>query len=211
MQIFSKKHLFYKFTERYNYCELVPHCIRDFYRILWDSVSHNNNYNNSVSSLETEEDFISADEALNNRRGRTERRAPTLKGFLIGCIRCQRRNQRRANCNAHFPTDWYDTRLFLMALALLFLSIADAAMTLTLLNNGAVEVNPFMNFLLSQSTQAFLYTKLILTSICILVLVAHYHSKLFKTVKVHMLLTFALSIYSTLVIYELFLYFNFSI
>ena len=94
-----------------------------------------------------------------------------------------------------------------MALAILFLSVADAAMTMTLLNNGAVEVNPFMNYLLNHSIHAFVYTKLLLTSICILVLVAHYHSKLFNKVRVDFLLTFTLIVYSSLVLYEIFLYF----
>ena len=143
-----------------------------------------------------------------DRRGKLDRRDPTFKGFLIGCIKCQRREQRRYDCGSHYPTDWYDAKLFLMALALLILSITDAAMTMTLLNNGAVEVNPFMNFLLKQSTHTFVYTKLILTSVCILVLVAHYHSKLFNAFRVDRLLTFALVIYSTLVIYEIYLLMN---
>lgn len=142
------------------------------------------------------------------RRDRFERRSPTLRGFIIGCLKCQRRSQRRDGCKAHFPSDWYDAKLFLMALCLLFLSITDAAMTMTLLNNGAVEVNPFMNFLLNQSIHAFVYTKITLTSVCILVLVAHYHSKLFNTISVDILLRFSLLIYSTLVIYEVVLYFK---
>ena len=163
-----------------------------------------------MSSLENKGSVAIEDLAQSERRMNIDRRYPTLKGFLIGCIRCQRRHQRRADCNAHFPTDWYDTKLFIMALALLLLSITDAAMTMTLLNNGAVEVNPFMNFLLSQSTHTFVYTKLALTSICIIILVAHYHSKLFNRFRVDILLTFALSVYSTLVIYELILYFIFN-
>jgi len=162
-----------------------------------------------VSSLENEENILSETKLQSDRRGNADRRDPTLRGFIIGCIKCQRRQQRRADCNAHFPTDWYEAKLLLMALALLLLSITDAAMTMTLLNNGAVEINPFMNFLLNKSIHTFVYTKLALTSVCIIVLVAHYHSKLFNTIRVELLLTFALSVYSALVLYELFLYFNY--
>ena len=162
-----------------------------------------------MSSLENKNNIILDSKIQSERRGQYERREPSLKGFLIGCIKCQRREQRRSDCTAHYPTDWYDAKLFLMALALLFLSITDAAMTMTLINNGAVEVNPFMNFLLNQSTHTFVYTKLALTSACIIVLVAHYHSKLFNTFRVDIILTFALTVYSALVIYEMFLYFTF--
>lgn len=160
-----------------------------------------------MSTFESEQKIISSSDSDLDRRDQNERRNPTLKGFILGCVKCQRRDQRRADCTSHYRTDWYDTKLFLMALGILFLSVADAAMTMTLLNNGAVEVNPFMNYLLNHSIHAFVYTKLALTSVCILVLVAHYHSKLFNTIRVDILLTFALTVYSTLVIYELFLYF----
>lgn len=161
-----------------------------------------------VSTAKNQSDLAIDSKTPADRRSTLERRSPTLKGFLIGCIKCRRRSRRRADCKAHFPADWYDTKLFVMALSLLLLSITDAAMTMTLLNNGAVEINPFMNFLLNQSTNTFIYTKLALTAICILVLVAYYHSKLFNSVSVDMLLTFSLTIYSALVIYELFLYFS---
>ncbi|MDW3095360.1 MAG: DUF5658 family protein [Gammaproteobacteria bacterium] len=160
-----------------------------------------------MSTFESEQKIISSSSSDLDRREENERRNPTLKGFILGCFKCQRRDQRRANCNAHYRTDWYDTKLFIMALGILFLSVADAAMTMTLLNNGAVEINPFMNYLLKQSIHAFVYTKLALTSVCIFVLVAHYHSKLFNTIRVDILLTFALMVYSILVIYELILYF----
>ena len=160
-----------------------------------------------MSTVESEQEIISNKQSDLDRRDKNERRDPTFKGFLLGCVKCQRRDQRRSNCLAHYKTDWYDTKLFIMALTILLLSVADAAMTMTLLNNGAVEVNPFMNYLLNHSIHAFVYTKLMLTSICILVLVAHYHSKLFNKLRVDFLLTFTLMVYSSLVLYEIFLYF----
>ena len=160
-----------------------------------------------MSTVESEQQVISDKQLELERRENNERRSPTFKGFLLGCVKCQRRDQRRSDCTAHYQTDWYDTKLLIMALAILLLSVADAAMTMTLLNNGAVEVNPFMNYLLSHSIHAFIYTKLVLTSVCVFVLVAHYHSKLFNTLRVDILLTFSLMVYSTLVLYEIFLFF----
>ena len=162
-----------------------------------------------MSTFKSEQEITADQSSEFNRRESLERRNPTLRGFIIGCFKCQRREQRRSDSFTHYETDWYDTKLFIMALVLLFLSVADAAMTMVLLNNGAVEVNPFMNYLLGHSIHAFIYTKLALTSICILVLVAHYHSRLFKTVKVDILLSFALTVYTLLVTYEIFLYFKY--
>ena len=162
-----------------------------------------------MSSLDSKEEVAIDAQLITERRDRTERRDPTLKGFIIGCFKTQRRQQRRADCFIHYETDWYDTKLFVMALALLILSATDAAMTMTLLNNGAVELNPLMDFLLRQSIHAFVYTKLALTSVCILVLVAHYHSKIFRSIRVDILLKFSLVVYTTLVGYEYFLYFTY--
>lgn len=157
-----------------------------------------------MSTIDSEQEIISTKQS--ERREKQDRRSPTFIGFILGCIKTQRREQRRSDSIVHYETDWYDTKLFIMALAILFLSVTDAAMTMTLLNNGAVEVNPFMNYLLNHSIHAFVYTKLALTSICILVLVAHYHSKLFNKLRVDILLKFALIVYSILVIYEIFLF-----
>ncbi len=160
-----------------------------------------------MSTLESKEDLVLDAQLAIERRDRSDRRNPTFKGFLLGCIKCRRRNQRRADCFAHYETDWYDTKLLVMALTLLLLSATDAAMTMILLKNGAVEVNPFMNFLLSYRTKVFVYTKLAMTSICIIVLIAHYHSRIFNSLRVDILLMFALFVYMGLVTYEFFLYF----
>lgn len=160
-----------------------------------------------MNTVESKQVIISDNRSELERREKNERRNPTFKGFILGCARTQRREQRRSDCFTHYHTDWYETKLLVMALAILLLSVADAAMTMTLLNNGAVEVNPLMNYLLNHSIHAFVYTKLALTSMCILVLITHYHTKLFNTLRVDMFLNFALIVYSTLVLYEIFLYF----
>ena len=162
-----------------------------------------------MSILESKEDVVLDAQLAIERRDRSDRRNPTFKGFVKGCFKARRRQQRRADCFAHYETDWYDTKLLVMALTLLLLSATDAAMTMTLLENGAVEVNPFMNFLLSHSSQAFIYTKLAMTCVCIIVLFAHYHSRIFNTLRVDILLMFALFVYMGLVTYEFYLYFTY--
>lgn len=162
-----------------------------------------------MSTLESKEDVVLDAQLAIERRDRSDRRNPTFKGFVIGCLKARRRQQRRFGSIVHYETDWYDTKLLVMALTLLLLSATDAAMTMTLLNNGAVEINPFMNFLLSHSSQAFIYTKLAMTAVCIVVLVAHYHSRIFNSLRVDILLMFALFVYMGLVTYEFYLYFTY--
>ncbi len=158
-----------------------------------------------MSTLESREDLTSDAQLALERRAVSDRRNPTFKGFLIGCIKCRRRGPRRADYLYH-QTDWYDVKLLVMGLALLLLSIIDAAMTMHLLNNGAVEINPIMDYLLRQGANTFIITKIAMTSVCVVILVAHYHSRVFNWLRVDVMLMFALFIYTGLVTYEFYIY-----
>lgn len=158
-----------------------------------------------MSTLESQEDLTSDAQLAIERRNSRDRRNPSFKGFLIGCIKCRRRGPRRADYLYH-QTDWYDVKLLVMALSLLLLSTIDAAMTMHLLNNGAVEINPLMDYLLRQGAHVFIITKIVMTSVCVVVLVAHYHSRIFNWLRVDIMLLFALFIYTGLVTYEFFIY-----
>lgn len=156
-----------------------------------------------MSSFQSREDMVSDAQLAIERRNRQDRRKPTLKGFIIGCFKCRRRQARRAEGVMHYHTDWYDTKILVMALALMMLSIVDAAMTMHLINNhGAIEVNPFMDYLLQQGSNVFVYTKLGLTAACVFILAAHYYSKVLSWLRVDLILIFALFIYMGLVTYE---------
>ena len=156
-----------------------------------------------MSTLESQEDMMSDAQLALERRNARDRRNPTFKGFLIGCIKCRRRGPRRAESYLYFQTDWYDVKLLVMALGLLLLSCIDAALTMYLLDRGATEANPLMNYLLTKGIHTFVYTKVAMTAICIIVLVMHYHSRIFNWLRVDVLLLFALFIYSGVVTYEL--------
>ncbi|MEM8843565.1 MAG: DUF5658 family protein [Pseudomonadota bacterium] len=162
-----------------------------------------------MSSFQSREDMVSDAQLAIERRNRQDRRQPSLKGFIIGCFKCRRRQPRRAEGYLHYHTDWYDTKILVMALALVILSIMDAAMTMHLINHhGAVEINPFMNYLLQQGSHVFIYTKLVLTCICVFILAAHYYSRVLSWLRVDIVLIFALFIYMGLVTYEFALLFN---
>ena len=62
-----------------------------------------------------------------------------------------------------FFVDWYRPALFLTILAILFLCVIDALLTLFLLNHGAYETNPIMAYMLKVGPYAFVITKYTMT------------------------------------------------
>ena len=160
---------------------------------------------NKLKSYEQTEDAKDAQLAL-ERRDRSDRRRPSLKGFVYGLFRARRRGPRRAENYLSHHTDWYDVKLLVLSLSLLLLSCLDAAMTMKLLSFGAVELNPIMDELLKQGTKYFVGIKIAVTALCILVLVAHNRFKIFNTIRVDIILIAAVFIYLGLVTYEFYLY-----
>jgi len=62
-----------------------------------------------------------------------------------------------------FLVDQYGPLLFLTIVAILFLCVIDAFLTLFLLNHGAYEINPIMAYLLSLGPYVFFISKYALT------------------------------------------------
>ena len=158
-----------------------------------------------MKSYEQTEDAKDAQLAI-ERRDRSDRRTPSLKGFLYGLFRARRRGPRRAENYLSHYSDWYDVKLLVLSLSLLLLSCLDAAMTMKLLSLGAVELNPIMDELLRQGTKYFVGIKIAVTALCVVVLVAHNRFRLFNFIRVDIILLTAVFIYLGLVTYEFYLY-----
>ena len=159
-----------------------------------------------MKSYEQTEDTISDAQLAIERRDRLDRRKPSLRGFFYGLFLARRRGPRRAENYLYHHSDWYDVKLLVLSLSLLLLSCLDAAMTMNLLSRGAVELNPIMNELLKKGAEYFIWIKVIVTALCIIVLVAHNRFKLFNFVRVDVLLISAVFIYLGLVTYEFYLF-----
>lgn len=158
-----------------------------------------------MKSYEQSEDAVSDAQLALERRDRSDRRRPSLKGFICGLFLARRRGPRRAE-SLYQSSDWYDVKLLVLSLSLLLLSCVDAAMTMKLLSFGAVELNPIMNELLNQGSRYFIWIKITVTALCVIVLVAHNHIKLFNLVRVDVVLIAAVFIYLGLVTYEFYLF-----
>jgi hypothetical protein len=72
--------------------------------------------------------------------------------------------------------DRYSPRLFTAMMGILVLSLLDAGLTLFLVQHGAAEINPVMNYFLRQGPVAFMIAKYLLTSMAVVIFVLLAHS-----------------------------------
>jgi hypothetical protein len=141
-----------------------------------------------------------------NRRLPTDRRKFTLQTLVRGVTNAQRRQLRRVNDqNQGGYVDRHEPRLLLSTLGILLLSLTDAVLTLTLLQHGAVELNSFMAVLIETDVQLFVAGKMAITAVCLIFLLIHAKFRIFRVVRISMLLYAFLSIYALLIAYELIL------
>lgn len=137
------------------------------------------------------------------RRNGRERRKRSLIAYWRGALSPRRRAGRRAVDHFYPLIDWHPARVFALVLAILGLCVADGVLTVILIANGAVEVNPVMALFVPHSLGWFAAVKLTLTTLGVMVLVACSRMRLFRTIPGETLLYLILACYSLLVVYEL--------
>ena len=102
--------------------------------------------------------------------------------------------------------DWHHPQWLAVAIVTLLLCTADALLTLTLLENGAVEANPFMQPLVGGSPLTFALVKMGLTSGGIVMLILLARVRIMRgRIPVSLLLYTVLLGYAALVGYEFWL------
>ncbi len=67
-------------------------------------------------------------------------------------------------------TDWFHPQWLALTIGILLLCVLDAILTLTLISNGATEVNPLMEPLVKGSGHSFAYWKIGLTAMGVMLL-----------------------------------------
>jgi hypothetical protein len=137
---------------------------------------------------------------VERRRG-PDRRRLTLRTFLRGGITPRRRAGRRAD-EQHLPIDWHGPYLLFLSVMILLLSVADAFLTITLIMGGATEANPVMAFILYSHPEYFALLKMGLTGSGVLVLVAVARTRLFRVMRVGVVLQGVFVAYVALIAYE---------
>jgi hypothetical protein len=138
---------------------------------------------------------------ITERRTSDDRRRTTLRTFLQSGFTPRRRGGRRAG-EHHLPVDWHEPYLLFLALTILLLNVGDAFLTITLLMEGAHEANPVLAFVLEEHPKLFAVTKMGLTGVGVLVLVAIARARVFNVMRVGTLMHVVLVGYAALIFYE---------
>jgi hypothetical protein len=139
-----------------------------------------------------------------NRRDRTDRRLRIWWSILYGSFNPRRRTPPRRLDESRFHSlDWYSAHLLAAAVSILLLSVADAFLTLLLLQGGAREVNPLMAALVYRNVAMFAALKMGMTSVCIILMVILARYRFMRVLQVGWVLYAILIAYASLIGYEL--------
>jgi hypothetical protein len=140
-----------------------------------------------------------------NRRQRTDRRRSTFRALLHGSLNPRRLGSRRDGDQGLTGTDWHHPQWLAVAMLTLIMCVADAFLTLMLIQRGAYEANPLMRPLVHGSSLVFVVIKFGLTAGGTTVLILLARARLFRNIPVALILYGVLLIYALLIGYELWL------
>jgi membrane glycosyltransferase len=156
----------------------------------------------STLGTDTEQSKLADD----RRQIKNDRRKHHIRALRESFVRRRRKGPRRDTEDTHnYYVDVHEPVLFILAIAILVLCVADAFFTMTILSMGGVEVNPFMRALIERDILLFFSVKFILTAIFLIFTVIHKRFKIFGTVSGYHILYGVFIMYVTLIVYELYL------
>jgi hypothetical protein len=139
-----------------------------------------------------------------DRRDRNDRRLRVWWSILYGSFNPRRRTPPRRLDESRFHSlDWYSSHLLAAAVGILLLNVADAFLTLLLLQGGAQEVNPVMATLVYRNVALFAALKMGMTSVCIVLMVIVARYRFMRVLQVGWVLYAILIAYASLIGYEL--------
>ena len=137
------------------------------------------------------------------RRIRPDRRRRFWWSLLYGGVRPRRRRPARRLADGRFHArDWHGTHLWTAAIGILILNVADAFLTLRLMEGGAVEVNPFMALFVGSNVAVFASLKMALTGICVALMVLLSGYRFMRVLRVEVILYGVLLGYVILIAHE---------
>jgi Domain of unknown function (DUF5658) len=135
------------------------------------------------------------------RRYAHDRRALSWRTFFFGSLTPRRRGNRRGEA-VEGLLDWHEPHLLFLAIMILLMSVTDAILTLKLISEGASEANPIMAFLIDRTPQLFIATKMLLTGGGIVVLVALARARVFRVIRISIIIHWCMLGYVALLAYE---------
>jgi Domain of unknown function (DUF5658) len=131
---------------------------------------------------------------------------PKIKYLLFSGRRAWARRQEDQHRTFYF--DRYSSKLFAAIVAILFLSVLDALLTLHLIESGSTELNPIMSHFLKYGPFVFMVAKYFLTCTGIIILLL-FRNAFLKRSATHTrhLFSYIIGAFSTVIVWELFLIF----
>jgi len=138
---------------------------------------------------------------VERRVSKVDRRRLSVRSILQGAFSPRRRAGRRGS-DQDTPIDWHHPHLMFLSLVMLGLSVADAFLTVTLLNGGAEEANPLLALFVTLHPSLFAAVKMALTGVSIVLLVAVAQSRLFRVISGRLVFQGLVLAYLALVLYE---------
>jgi len=101
--------------------------------------------------------------------------------------------------------DHHEPLFFFLIVATILLCVADAYLTLAILDRGGMEMNPFMRVLLETDVHIFFGVKYILTALCLILALTHKRFVVFRFLNGNHILWWTFASYAVLVNYEVLL------
>ncbi len=106
-----------------------------------------------------------------DRRSGTDRRRRRLLSLKAAFAYRRRRELRRAEDRRRIVLlDQYSASILVLIALILVLSVADALLTLFLLDHGAVELNPVMAYFIQISPLVFMVAKYLITTLSLIII-----------------------------------------
>ncbi|MGC1387393.1 MAG: DUF5658 family protein [Steroidobacteraceae bacterium] len=144
-----------------------------------------------------------ASSVAGEQRRLPDRRQRVLWSVVYGSFNARRRRPpRRTDESRYHSLDWHDAHLLAVSIGILIMSVADAALTLTLMTYGAVEINPVMAVLVDGSPAVFAALKIAMTGISVVVMVFLARYRFMRAVRVDLILYAVLVGYMILIGHE---------
>lgn len=117
----------------------------------------------------------------------------------------RRLSENRSITASNTYVDIYERSLVVKALLLVLLSAMDATFTQILLAAGAQELNGVVDYMLGSTGGMFIPIKVGVTGLAAIFLVVHHNFIIFRVVPVRKVLRAMVLVYTSLIIYELYL------
>jgi len=148
-----------------------------------------------------EPETVKRETTATERRDDGRRRIST-KTFLGALLKQRRREIRRDDDRIGSYIDWYGPWPFLASFLIIVLSFTDALLTMILLNNGAIEMNILMDWLIKKDVQTFAATKMVVTGLAIIILVMHFNFRVYRIIAVRYVMYALVPVYTLLIVHE---------